>query len=547
MKQTISTLKEFNQRHPNLVFLFGISLILILSLLNNLYGIRYGLPYVYDPDEPTWVAAANGILANRDLNPHEFGHPGSTTIYLLAMLYGVIYIVGLIFGKFESPQDFRNLYHQDPTLVYLSGRLLTVVFSLVLVILFVLIIKRMFNRSTSILAGFLLVINPLFVHYSKFIRTDIQSTFWILLAFWFCLNILEKHRLKDYIFAGFISGVAVATKYPAVLIVFAIIFAHYLKNPFPFRSIHKLVLSGLASITGLFITAPFLFIDFNAALADILHEARPEHLGATSSGFISSLFWYIQSPIAESLTWIGLILSALGVFIIVRNRKKDALLTLAFVIPLMIFISSLSLKWDRWVIPVVPFLVMFCAVGLVGIISWVKLKTNKSISLVAFSLMLLAIAIPLMRANVIDGGSLSGKHTRTQAAEWMTSNIPPGSSVLMESYTSILPKNQFRFFTVNEKGELILFDPDKSYKTLFSPSGHIGELRNIELITKNKIQYIVMSHMYSRYKAEEEKYPDIVRQYESIMSIGEKVFQVDPIEGKSAGPQIRIYKILEND
>lgn len=545
IKALINSISCFALQHSQFFFLSGVFLILLLSLASNLYGIKYGLPYVYDPDEPTWVSAAIGILSNRDLNPHEFGHPGSTTIYLLAILYGIIYIIGLISGKFESPQDFRTLYHQDPTLVYLSGRLLTVVFSLALVLLLILIIKKIYNRPIALLAGFFLAINPLFVHYSKFIRTDIQATFWILLTFWFCLNILESHRIRDYIFAGLFSGIAIATKYPALIIVFSIILAHILNNRQIFKSSKLLLLSGLASICGLFISAPFLFIDITTALADIINEARPEHLSATSSGFLSSFLWYIKSPLANSFTWVGLILAVFGIYLIIKNRKIDALLALSFTILFLVFISSLSLRWDRWVIPVIPFIAMFCAVGFVSVVNRINQKTNLLISCVVFSFLLLSIAIPLIRANMLDSGSMAGKHTRTQAAEWMNSNIPPGSRVLMEVYTSILLKTQFQFYTVTGNGDLALFEPEESYKTLFTPSGRIGELSNINLIRENKIEYIVMSHMYSRFKAEGEKYPDVVKQYEVIMSMGEMVFQIDPIEGKSAGPQIRIFRISE--
>jgi len=83
-----------------------------------------GLPFLYDPDESVFVVRAGSILANRDLNPHFFGHPGTPTIYLLSALYAVIYLIGSIFGEFHGAESFRFVYYQDPTLFYLSGRIL---------------------------------------------------------------------------------------------------------------------------------------------------------------------------------------------------------------------------------------------------------------------------------------------------------------------------------------------------------------------------------------------------------------------------------------
>lgn len=41
------------------------------------------------------------MVVGGDLNPHWFGHPGSTVIYPLALLYGLIYVAGR--GQFDQP------------------------------------------------------------------------------------------------------------------------------------------------------------------------------------------------------------------------------------------------------------------------------------------------------------------------------------------------------------------------------------------------------------------------------------------------------------
>ena len=48
--------------------------ILLVGLLLRLYGINFGLPYLYNPDEPNLVRIAFRILSSQDFNPRWFGH-----------------------------------------------------------------------------------------------------------------------------------------------------------------------------------------------------------------------------------------------------------------------------------------------------------------------------------------------------------------------------------------------------------------------------------------------------------------------------------------
>jgi hypothetical protein len=105
------------------------------AIVLRLYGINYGLPYLYDPDEPLFVSRAMEILAHRDLNPHWFGVPGTTTIYMLSALYATIFGVGYGIGIFTGPEDFKTLYFQNPTVFYLSGRVMIAAFGVAAVLL----------------------------------------------------------------------------------------------------------------------------------------------------------------------------------------------------------------------------------------------------------------------------------------------------------------------------------------------------------------------------------------------------------------------------
>jgi uncharacterized membrane protein len=157
--------------------------ILCSGLLLRLYGINVGLPYIYDPAEPLFVYRANKILADRDLDPHWFGVPATTTIYMLSAVYASIFEVGLGLGTFAGSEDFKALYFQNPTLFYVSGRIMMAVFGVATILLTYMIGHRLFNRATGLLAAIVLALSPLHVGLSKLIRPDIQMSFLILVAF----------------------------------------------------------------------------------------------------------------------------------------------------------------------------------------------------------------------------------------------------------------------------------------------------------------------------------------------------------------------------
>jgi uncharacterized membrane protein len=351
-----------------------LTIVLLSGLLLRLYGIKFGLPYLYDPDEPDFSVRAYKILANKDLNPHWFGHPGTTVVYLLSMLYSIIFIGGVSLGTFTNISDFKLLYFKDPTIFYLSGRLMFALFGVASILLLYAITSRLFNRITGLVAATIFALSPLHVYYSKLIRTDILMTFLVLIVFWFCLEILEKRTWESYILAGFFSGLAIATKYPALIVVLVIVIAYifsHSRNDF-----RKLIASGFASVLGAFAGSPFLFLDFKTMLADVARENRYSHLSATGEGFIRNLVWYVQDPLLHALSLIGLILAVFGIILCIGSKKKEMWILLIFPLSFLCFISILNLRWARWIIPVLPFLCVLIAQAFYWITIWVEQYLN---------------------------------------------------------------------------------------------------------------------------------------------------------------------------
>jgi hypothetical protein len=532
--------KYFGKIKPHL----PIILMLLLGFGLRIWGVNHGMPYQYDPDEPTFVVLAGGILANRNLNPGWFGHPGTTLIYILAGMDLLIFVAGMIFGIFRSPEDFRIYYHQDPSLLYLSGRILNVIFAVLSIYILYKIVLKISQKPAAIFSALLLTIAPLHVSYSKFVRTDILVTLFILLAFYYCLKILNQNSVWAYILVGFFTGLGIATKYPAALISLIIILAHFLYHGLTTKRFHLLLISIGACLVGVFIGSPFLFLDYQSVLSDILHEGRIDHLGASGLGYFEKLSFYLQVLAQEAVTVPALVISgAWGVRSMIK-RDKPQILVFAFSMLYLLSISILGLNWSRWIIPVIPFAVIGFSSAVNHLLCWVKTKTNTRGVMPTLSLLVLAMFSPLLYQIIQESRSLAGDDTRTLTRNWALNNLPSDSKILMETYTAIFPKEAFTFYYVGDEGDMILFDPDQSYKTSFKSPGNIGYLADINQLNTEGIDYVIMSHMYRRHQAEN-PYSDVVLLYEAIMAKGEIEFQAAPQSGQISGPEITVYQIVD--
>lgn len=528
-------------------------LLLVILLLGGLSlrlaGLAYGLPYIYDADETLRVQQALDIFRNRDLNPHWFGHPAATTIYMLAALYGSIFAVGRLGGAFGSVADFVQLYRTDPTVLYLSGRLVSVIFGVLAIWLIYLIARRLFNRPVALAAAGMLALSPVHVHYSQRIRTDVQMGLFLLAAFWFCLGILDKGRWRDYILTGVFCGLAVVTKYPAAVFGLSVLLAHLLTKPSRCTDHVKLVASGGAAFGAAFVASPFLFLDYRTAWSDVMREARPAHLSHTGHSVATDLAWYASTALPESVSLLGSLLAAAGIVLCLLSKRRERWLAAFFPLSFLLFISMLSLRWVRWVVPAIPFLCILSAAAVDQVGRALAKRVSMQAGLATALILLTLTLVPLGLADVRRMTELAGIDTRTMARQWILDNIPPGSGLLMELYAPQLPKERYTFYYVDGNGELVQLDParhkDATYRPIFGWSTALGTLETVDEIRRQGIEYIVMTNWYDRYLAEKQAYPTEVGKYECIMGLGTLIYQVEPADWVNEGPKIRIYQLSQ--
>ena len=514
--------------------------ILLFAAAIRFWGIDFGLPFLYNTDEPNFVSRAFRILGTGDLNPHWFGHPGSFTIYSLAFVMGIYAFIGLAFGHFNDLSSIEMITRTDPGEFYLVGRILIFIFGITVIYLTYRLGQAFKNKNTGLLAGLIVAVSPLAVELSRLIRTDMQMVTFVLATLLFCIRISETSRLKHYVLSGLFLGLAVSTKYPAVIACLPIATAHFLfnhrQNKPLLSDFRLLIIAATASIIAAFISAPFLFIDFGTALQDILGEARDHHLSSNSYGIISSIWRYISDVIKVNISLGGLILAIVS-FISIISRPMinyKGLVLLSFLVPFLIFISSLNLWWERWGLPLIPIISIFSAHGLLIIIKAIKFARYKAAIIALF---LLSISFPLQK-TVFETMELATSDTRTEAFNWVESNIPGGSLILLESYTPQLKRANYQLI---QPGYMTLENqpaPTKYYRAL----GVIGELKGIESIIRSDPEYIIIGNHYERRKEGGERYLYSLRIYDYIFENYDQIYKIDPEKGVRSGNRVRIFR-----
>ena len=160
----------------------ALAAIIALALLLRLYQVGFGLPGLYDPDEPLFMVKAAGLLTGRTLDPHWFGHPGSTTIYLTALIQALVFIAGWIGGRFANVADFVHAAYADPAIVFVPVRIAMALLGTACVALTYALGKQLYGKPASLLAALLLALNSLHIAWSQVVRTDVQASAFMLAA-----------------------------------------------------------------------------------------------------------------------------------------------------------------------------------------------------------------------------------------------------------------------------------------------------------------------------------------------------------------------------
>jgi hypothetical protein len=304
--------------------------------------------------------------------------------------------------------------------------------------------------------------------------------------------------------------------------VLALLGAHFLGKHKPYLN-RKLAVGLLSAVFGFLIANPYALLDLpnflNGVAFDLSHY-RSGHPGYEGS---NNWLFYLSYLLREGVGP-GIFLAATGGLALTVFRRETKLLFLSlFPLVYFILISDYRVRFVRTIMPVVPFLSLMGAYFLWEGLGWLRqrLKMKGAMNYLISGALLLAVVIfPFVRSLQFDIGS-SRISTRTLASQWIEQNIPKGSKIASNQYSTVLGD-----------GYLVLELPLSDYP--------------FEFYKKEGYSYLVFSSGdYGRFFREPIRYAGTVEKYRELFRKGKPVksFEDDPRVEEFLSPKISIYRV----
>ncbi len=422
----------------NHILIIKISLLVVVILIAaglRFWGIDFGLPYEYHVDEVQYVRQA-ASMGRDGFEPKWWNNPPFYK-YVYFTEFAVFFVVGKLLGLFTSASDFGARLTLDPTWLYLIGRSTTALLGTLTVLVVYWLGRAAYSYQVGLLGAWFLAVSFIHVRDSHYAVNDIPAVFLMTLAVLAAVKIQRSAPLRWYLFAGIAVGSGFAVKYTVIFSFLPILVAHLLSpdvtlRPKPRLQLQRLLVMFLAAGLSAVLASPYFVIKPGNVIRDIYESLYlPGQLGFDGwlldpvGGYlyyIKTLFW--------GLGWLLSVLVIAGLlFALIRHKPVDLIIaTLPIVI--YIYMGSQQMYFARFILPVIPFLLILAAMLLYKIVSGFtnsRLGISLGLILGAF-LFAFQPSISSVRSDYL----LTQIDTRTIAKQWIEAAIPEGAKIALD-------------------------------------------------------------------------------------------------------------------
>lgn len=542
-----------------------------LALAVRLYGVKYGLPFALKSDEPYIIDSAMGNFFSQ--TPIILGWPGSLLVLVLFVLYFIYYITLKITGTVARVEDLIFLYWDDPTGFYLAGRILVAASGAITVAVLYRVCAKIHGRGVAVLSSLFLTFAFMHVRHSHFALPDIPMTLLLVIALSLSWRIMKGTGVWAYIAVGALCGLSASLKFNSLIVVFPVLFAHFLRERRGSRLEGGKLLAFAASIMIFFyIGCPYILTDPKAVLASVREVViGQKDIGNTRAvprgSPLSYLLWNV---LPHSTSWAMVVLSMVGMGALFLVPSRWSPILASYPVIYVLLLATSKTLFLRYSIPLAPFMAIFSAVALTRLAGFIRSQRARRYALVAASL---AVLLPQVRNVLLFDHMLTRTDTRIQARHWIIEQLPSRSRILLDNVPFSVPMG-FREWVQNYEmrgdrwGELKYkylearaTDKANSFELIYTGQGVDGDIWELAPEYVIVSSYVKNLFYGERGEALEARAPEIVRKrrafYEKVDGEGEILMrfapagiedpQDDDVYGVAIqpvpGPSITVYKL----
>lgn len=431
----------------------------ILGALLYFFNLNWGAPYYFHPDERNVASAVSQLHFPDQLNPHFFAY-GSLPIYVVfftALIFNVLSDFSLLTSHLPASPAGWSLPNVSFDQAILIGRIYSALFATMIIPFLFLIAKKVTGRkSAGIVAAALATTSVGLLQFAHFGTFELWLTFFSLLLFWVCIQLIQKKKILFVFFLGLVFGILFAIKIsslallPISLLALAIAYRPFslrrksneadkfqsrttkLKKFF-FFFISILIFSTIAAFIYI-VTNPFVFLDTESFLSSIRYESSVGF--NTLPVFYTQGFYETVPVLYQFLNIYPFLLNPLLTFLLIPSflyflwqtwRTKNSKLFILAIFFLILFLSQavLFIKWTRYMVPTLPFVYLIIAFALTDVIAN---KAKKSLLVTCIIIISSIFSLSYFITAFIQ------PDTRIAALDYAKDRIPENTPILSETY-----------------------------------------------------------------------------------------------------------------
>jgi YYY domain-containing protein len=495
---------------------FLLALILLAGLVLRTWNVRWDAGMNTHPDERStacFVAPTIGWPQSwaefRDpqrspLNPmwnqerqerrsFTYGH---FPLYLGVLTAEVMYRLAPVADSLPvSPRTVEMMQNANRGCIAIPGRLMIALLDTLTILLLFFLGRRIYGAWAGILAAAFYAFAAQAVQLSHFFAMDPASTTFTVLAVLGGVQMAQDRSWRAVILTGVAAGLAISSKFSALPILAVPVLAAAIvlwqeRNSETGgvdgrTALHMIVgvpVTLLLAVISFAVTSPYAILDWESFVQATLVEQGAMVRGVADFPFTrqyrntTPYLYFIEQQVAWGLWWplgilalVGTLWAAAKVFLL--RARPGELIVWAWVIPYFGLTGAFLAKFNRYMSPVLPFVLLFAA----GMI-WTLYEARRRGSvdarrrrdedfsavtalpppdpytspdprtfasslrrLVAILLAVIGIGGGLFWSLAYVNGVYNTPHPWETAARWMAENVEPGAVVLCEQWDDCMP------------------------------------------------------------------------------------------------------------